>query len=448
MNPFHASSIIYWVETDLNGIITYANHGFLNKFSYLESNLVGTNILGTVVEKDRPKCVATVTWCFQNPGATTEIILRKPQENGKTFSSKWEFTLLVDAAGKPWKMQCIGFDVTEVEDTITEKNRVESTLQETIKNLEAVFDYMPLGIALTNGEGDFLNVNQSLLDITGYTEEELFQNNWYQLIRSSQKTIDFEHAFNHDRFGPIKFDIRGKHDQKIYVETFGSRFKDTNGQTRFWFIVQNATERVFLKRELEEKLQLLDDTGAVAKIGGWRIDLRTQQLSWTEQTYKIHETESATFIPTIENAAKFYHPNHRQKVVDLVTKALESGTAFNIVARFITQKGNEIWVRTIGSPIYRKGKIIAVGGTIQDITEQETARLQILKHNKTLKDIALIQSHVMRHPVSNLMGLTQLLDEHKLDQEETHKLLGFIKKETNKLDDIIKHIISISNEKA
>ncbi len=448
MNPFESSSIIYWVETDLNGNITFANAGFLNKFSYLNIELVGSNILGTVVETDRPKCIACVTWCFQNPGTRTEIILRKPQEGGKTFSSKWEFTLLLNTEGKPWKMQCIGFDVTEVEDTITEKNRVESTLQETIKNLEAVFDYMPLGIALTNGEGDFLNVNQSLLDITGYSEEELFQNNWYHLIRSSQKAIDFEEAFNHERFGPIKFDIRGKNDQKIYVETFGSQFKDANGQARYWFIVQNATERVFLKRELEEKLQLLNDTGAVAKIGGWRIDLRTQQLSWTEQTYKIHETESATFIPTIENAATFYHPNYRQKVIDLVTKVLENGTAFNIVARFITQKGKEIWVRTIGSPIYRKGKIIAVGGTIQDITDQETARLQIVKHNKTLKDIALIQSHVMRHPVSNLMGLTQLLNEEQFNVEETHKLLGFIKKETHKLDDIIKHIIAISNENA
>lgn len=69
---------------------------------------------------------------------------------------------------------------------------------------------------------------------------------------------------------------------------------------------------------------------------------------------------------------------------------------------------------------------------------------KIEKQNEVLKEITWIQSHVVRTPLSRLMAITNLLKEHDNTEEEKTFLIENIIVSSNELDEIIKEIVSKS----
>lgn len=61
---------------------------------------------------------------------------------------------------------------------------------------------------------------------------------------------------------------------------------------------------------VEMTARMLEQTGAIAKVGGWELDLKTQKLYWTLETCRIHELEIME-APSVENAINFYTPEAR-----------------------------------------------------------------------------------------------------------------------------------------
>lgn len=443
-NPLLLSSLIYWVETDLKGIITHANSRFLTKFSFLVPELIGSPIIDTVLLEDRSKCFETVMNCFANPEKPIEVTLRKPKENGDYYTGHWEFTLVNDETGVPDKMCCIGYDITNSEEAIKQEQEHRLELLDTLKNLEDVFDNMPLGVALVNADGYFLNVNPAFVQITGFDEADLYRHNLYEVLSISSENIKINQA----RIGPAHVDIIRPDGTKAYLTTYSSKYIDKSGVQKSWHIIQNVTERILLKRALEHQIQLLNNTGEVAKIGGWQLDIATNSLAWTEHTYKIHEVDVDTYVPTVDKAINFYTPAYRDEIIRLVNLCLKQEIPFNITAQITTQKGNVIWIKAIGNPLYDDAqKLIGIGGIIQDITEQEEAQHKILNQNKALKEIALMQSHVMRHPVSNIIGIAKIIADEDFGPTDLEQMIKYLNNEAFKLDVIIKDIVSKAHDK-
>ncbi|AXJ00711.1 PAS domain S-box-containing protein [Cyclonatronum proteinivorum] len=84
---------------------------------------------------------------------------------------------------------------------------------------------------------------------------------------------------------------------------------------------------------------------------------------------------------------------------------------------------------------------------LQDVTELKMRQDVILKQNKTLRDIAWHQSHVVRRPVANILGVVDLIQnypEETLSQQA--ELLDMLKETTRELDEIVKDLVRKSNE--
>lgn len=43
--------------------------------------------------------------------------------------------------------------------------------------------------------------------------------------------------------------------------------------------------------EKEKTFRLLNQTGRIAKIGGWELDILSGDLTWTDETFRILEVE-------------------------------------------------------------------------------------------------------------------------------------------------------------
>lgn len=78
---------------------------------------------------------------------------------------------------------------------------------------------------------------------------------------------------------------------------------------------------------------------------------------------------------------------------------------------------------------------------INDITERTEYIQTIVKQNEKLKEIAWMQSHLVRAPLVRIMGLVNLIHDHNLeDEKETKDLLSYLLLSANELDGMIKDI--------
>jgi len=130
------------------------------------------------------------------------------------------------------------------------------------------------------------------------------------------------------------------------------------------------------REELQRNRDMLNDTGEMARVGGWELDVATSRQVWTDEVYRIHEVE-LDYQPTLENGISFYAPEAIPVISGAVQESIDSGKPFDAELPFITAKGNHLWVRAIGQPHSKDGKVIKVVGTFQDITERKLAEEKI-----------------------------------------------------------------------
>jgi two-component system CheB/CheR fusion protein len=147
-----------------------------------------------------------------------------------------------------------------------------------------------------------------------------------------------------------------------------------------------VTELKNAEQDLREYKNLLEKNSSIAKLGVWEFDLRTSEIVWSKETYKIFEV-SNDYEPKIGSDIKFCHPDYQKKLHQLVENAINKREAFSLDHKLITDKGNTIWVRSIGEAIVENGETIKISGTIQNINTQKLSSEALKESEKKYKAI-------------------------------------------------------------
>ncbi|MFC4543219.1 bacterio-opsin activator domain-containing protein [Halosolutus amylolyticus] len=135
----------------------------------------------------------------------------------------------------------------------------------------------------------------------------------------------------------------------------------------------DVTDRQEREQVLERTSDLLEQTQQIAGVGGWELDLQTEPPysgMWTDELYRIHDLPLDA-DHDMERGIEFYHPDDRERVRTAITRAIEDGERYDLEARLITAAEDVRWVRTIGTPVLDGDRIVAVRGSLQDITSQK-----------------------------------------------------------------------------
>ena len=105
-------------------------------------------------------------------------------------------------------------------------------------------------------------------------------------------------------------------------------------------------------------------------------------------------------------------------------------------------KGEIVYNEISSNPIIdHDGKIIGVNCIARDISQQKKQFFKIREQNEKLREIAWIQSHKVRGPVSSILGLASLFDYESASGEYNIDILEKLKKVTHDLDAIIKEVV-------
>jgi len=83
----------------------------------------------------------------------------------------------------------------------------------------------------------------------------------------------------------------------------------------------------------------------------------------------------------------------------------------------------------------------------QDITQKEQTVIRLKLYDAVLKKIAWEQSHTVRGPLANILGIVQVLQSvPNLPQDQLAQSIGYLKDAAEELDKVIKTIVTKTSE--
>jgi signal transduction histidine kinase/AmiR/NasT family two-component response regulator len=205
--------------------------------------------------------------------------------------------------------------------------------------------------------------------------------------------------------------------------------------------------------DLEEHRRFLEDVSAIAKVGGWELDLATGRIAWSSWTRHIHEVDE-TFVPAGAAAVAFYAPEARAQFTAAVQHAIATGTGWDLELPFDTAMGRRIIVRTIGKAERRDGATVRLIGSIKDVSERVATERQLgelaeqARRANRAKDAFLANmSHEIRTPLNGVIGLAAALVKSDLDPRQK-EMAGLIHSSGETLERLLSDLLDLSKIEA
>ncbi len=141
---------------------------------------------------------------------------------------------------------------------------------------------------------------------------------------------------------------------------------------------------------------------------------------------------------------KEFSPKDYAKLVEGYN-AIFSGEQYEIVDKGLPFKGYVPDIEVRFRPIKDElGAIMGVSCFRRDITESVRLIRVLEKNNIQLRDIAWVQSHKLRGPLSTIMSATDYLAEVGMEDEHKAELLKSLREKLDEMDDIIHEIVNLT----
>jgi PAS domain S-box-containing protein len=222
--------------------------------------------------------------------------------------------------------------------------------------------------------GVILYINPPATEVMGKTYDELINKQMTDFIVPEYRPLvaqAISRRMEGKNIEPYEIEILTTSGGRRTVAVRGSLIEFA-GSPASLNVLTDITDNKQAEAALKKSEDLLKRTGEIARVGGWELDAETHAVTWTEETYHIHEVPVGQ-MPPLEEAINFFHPDDRRKLSGAIRRALTTGEGYDMELRIITATGKQLWTRTVCQPQVVGGKTIRLIGTFQDITERKAA---------------------------------------------------------------------------
>ncbi len=344
------------------------------------------------------------------------------------WTAKWDANEMV--------AYCVARDATE-------KKQAETLVKNSEKRFKALLENSTDGLTILNQEGVILEVSESGQKILGYKADTLTGISAFAIIHPEDQ-VEVKKAFENVIIHPdniITLEYRSLLPGGTY-RWIELNFQNLLQEPAVGAIIahyRDITERKLSQiiiRESEEKYRTLFD---MSPFPMWLFDVETFRfLNVNYAAIKHYGYSREEFMAM--SIKDIRPPEDVQKVEEIVTETKKTGVFSQGVFTHVKKNGERIFV-DIQSNLIELDGVKARLVLATDISKRILYIQDIEEKNKRLKEIAWIQSHVVRAPLARIKGLIDLL-KHLPDEEiELPELLNNIIISADELDTIIHEIV-------
>ncbi len=350
-------------------------------FGYTREEAIGRHAKDLILPAEVRDLVDGIYHDLMNQTGGQHSINENITKDGRTITVEWFNTTLINEDGK-----AIG--VASVCRDITEQKQAEERLALLGFALNNVHD----AAFLIDQHARFHFVNEESCRVLGYSREELlamgvedvdpdfpaerWPAHWQHLIEEKSLTFEGRHRTKEGRIFPVEI---------------SANFIDYAGQQYNFALVRDIAERKQSEQTLSEKQELLLEAQRIAHLGSWRLDLATNQVTWSEELYKMYGYDPALPPPLYTESAKLFTAESWERLSNAIARAVETGIPYKLELEMISKAGNNRWMLARGEMGRdEQGKPAWLRGVVQDITERKQAEKKLLESEQLFR--ALVEN--------------------------------------------------------
>ena len=324
---------------------------------------------------------------------------------------------------------------------ITDQKRDHDELIYNKNLLESLYDQSPIGIALNDFEtGDFIDVNNKLLEPSGYSKEEFLSLNYWDLTPKTFERLEFKalHQLkSKGSYDAFEKEMTRKDGTRYPVAIQGFMIKDANGKKLIWSFIRDISHEKESERKQQEAISnlqaILNASKQVSIIATDTKGKITLFNSGSEKLLGYKDEEMlGKYEPWLIN-----HPdeleNLSKDLLEKYNRKLNGFDAFVYEAKigepstkewtYIKKDGSTFPVLlSVNTIIDHDNEIVGYLSVATDISKLKKVEREIKsllditnEQNERLRNFAHIVSHNLRSHSSGISGILKIIQRDHPD---------------------------------
>lgn len=312
----------------------------------------------------------------------------------------------------------------------------------------ALFDGAEDAILIADAaSGCLVDVNDRATELFGYTKAELVGMHQTKLHPPDELTKvaslfqKFTKSNIHQFVDVHIIDHKGK--IKPVRITAGAPFRAGKYLFLAAYFRDLSTEKAAIDKALTIQ-EMLSKAEGIAHVGSFEVNLPEGNAIWSDEMFRIvdlspNETLAHKDLFTqlvIEDDQEVY-----QKWMNKVSTI--EGESTPVQVQIKTPKGSlkHLIINGVG---YKniQGEIYKFIGVVKDITTRVITMEGLKMQNQKLREIAWAQSHLVRGPLSDILGITKIIQDDVASVQEKELLISQLYEAAQKLDLVIKDVVN------
>ncbi|WP_299110393.1 ATP-binding protein [uncultured Winogradskyella sp.] len=202
-----------------------------------------------------------------------------------------------------------------------------------------------------------------------------------------------------------------------------------NGQSeRFKRLVTKKLEKQELQlkyihetteNQIKKSESNLNRAQQIAKLGSWELNLKTNDLTWSEEVYRIIEKDSKNFKVTLNGFYDIIHPEDRDSVIKTIKESIQNRKPYHLTYRLLFGNNRIKHIDEQCEILYDENQNpVKTFGTLQDITERVISKNELLNFKNNLEKLVNQRTEELNDSKEALLNLLEDINSQSIELEK------------------------------
>ncbi|MEP7155001.1 MAG: ATP-binding protein [Betaproteobacteria bacterium] len=305
-------------------------------------------------------------------------------------------------------------------------------LQDQTKFTENLIEFNPSPIFRKDAEGRFVSVNRAWEQLAGRRREDVLGKSYGEFQRpdvaAQNELLDRKLLASETGYEMAEAFIVNADDRQFETIIAKQVLRSSDGKVEGLIgTITDVTPIKRLERELAQQREQLNLVIRSSQQGIWDIELKEDGTAYYSPRFREILGYADGGFPARFNWQSATHPDDVLAFRNHMISHFKSETPlFDIESRVSAKSGDYIWVRTRAiAQRDSTGRAVRFVGSISDVTDRKEAEMKLVEANVRVTQAARAKesflatmSHEIRTPLNGVLGMTSLLSETTLNDEQ------------------------------